>query len=755
MTSHTLTPLAWSVAMALVLGAGCKPKTGRSVSVRHESSRGFVPQTQPLLPSGEGMWPWDDLGDMDDRDLMARGLDMRLDEIWSAGQGGLASAVVGLEGCSASFVSAGGLMLTNHHCAYGAIQRNSTDEKNLLETGFVAGSRAEEMDGHGIKAFVFIRQTDVTVDVEADMPPQMTDLDRARYVEKKTKQIVARCEEQPDTRCDVSRVNDGLRYVLIEKLELRDVRLVAAPPESLGSFGGEVDNWHWPRHSLDFALLRAYVSPDGKPAAFAPDNVPYRPARWIEVSKDGVDEGDLVMVLGTPYSTSRYLTAQAVREDLEWYYPSRVDLFSRWTGVLEGTCRDVPGSCLATKGDLRSLYNGLSNARGMIEGLERTGLVEAKKLEQDEWAGWVEADPGRAAAWGSTLADLDQFLLTRQAGRDRDLLLRYMLRGSKLLGQAREITKWATEREKADADREPGYQDRDRDDMVARCARVQKSIHIQAEKRVLVMFLERVGTLPEGERPAALTAALPGGFGEESLSRYVDGLLAGTELADEARRMSLLDSPLEALQASTDTMIQLALALAPELDAWQDRIKEREGGLARLRPPYLESVIEFRGEAFYPDADASPRISFATVAGYAPADGMWYAPFTTMSGLVAKNTGEEPFDAPQAMLEAIRKGDAGRWVDPTLGDVPLCFMSNADTTGGNSGSPALDGEGRLVGLNFDRVWENVAGDYGYDPAMSRNIMVDVRAILFYLDLVLGAQHILNEILLVPQEPVSH
>jgi len=729
----------------------CKP--GQSQHVGHEESKPATcrPEIEPLPPSGEGQWPWTSLEQMDERELFARGLKLRLSEIWTPGEGGLARAAVGLQGCSATFVSPDGLMITNHHCAYRAIQRNSTEESNLLEEGFLAASREEELDGHGMRVLIFQKHTDVTGKVLEGMAEGLTDLQRIQHIEKREKEIVKKCEEKPDTRCQVSRENDGLRFVLLEKLELRDVRLVAAPPESLGSYGGEVDNWRWPRHSMDFTFLRAYVNPQGKPAAYDPSNVPYHPEEHFQVSADGISQDDLVMVVGTPYHTDRYKTGHDVREALEWYYPLREDLFSEWIRILEKTCEEHPDSCIPTASRVRGLGNGLTTAQGMIAGLKRANLVKKKEKELQEWTEWVNADADCAGRWGTAHADLVAYLEKSKQGRDRDFLIRYLLMGSQVLGFARTITKWAAERQKPDAEREPGFQERDRENLLSDLKQAQRSLHLEADRRVLVMFLARLGRLPSAERLKAFDDALQDpvtlapDYATASLERYVTSLYAGTTLGDEAERERLFNTSLDELAASTDTMIQLALALAPELDAWDQRKKEHDGALSRLWPPYLESLIEMRGSAFYPDANASPRISFATVAGYSPRDGVWHTPHTTLSGLLAKATGKEPFDPPEAVIEAIRAGRHGSYADEGLGDVPVCFLSNADTTGGNSGSPVLDGHGRLVGLNFDRVYENIAGDYGYNPKLSRNIMVDVRVVLWYLDVILGARYLLEEL----------
>jgi hypothetical protein len=747
--------VVWTLIVGLVAAgqigsAGCRKhdseaaQTGSAAPLPQEVAA-FDPFAVP--PSGEGMWPWADLGRLDEKALKARGLEMDLADLWTPHKGGLALAVVGLRGCSASFVSADGLLLTNHHCAYSAIARNSTPENDLLENGFLARSKKEELDGHGIRVLVFRRQKDVTDRIVGKMPQNLTDLETVEWIEKKEKQLVAACEKKPNTRCAVSRENNGLRFLLMENLEIKDVRLVAAPPQALGSFGGEIDNWHWPRHTLDFTLLRAYVSPDGKPARYDAQNVPYEPKRYLKVNSSGVGAGDFVMVLGRPYHTARYRTAVAVRQALEWYYPTRRDLFVEWIAVLKKTAAEHAEARIPVSSTIKGLQNALTNARGMIAGLKRRRTIEKKTQMEQAWKDWVNRDPVRKKKWGRALAALNTYLKQSKVNRQRDLLLRYLLRGVKLLRFARVITKWAVEQEKPDGARDVGYQKRDRQERSAALKNAQRTLHVEADKRVLALFLRWFGELEEKARPPAIEKALKGDYSPRAIARFVDRLYRNTALDKLEKRLGLFGKPKPTLEKSSDTLIRFALALAPTFEDYEKNKKKRAGALFRLRRPYLQSLIQFRGKQFYPDANASPRVSFATVAGYTPRDGVWHLPFTTLSGLVAKHTGKKPFDAPARLLAAARNPkDDGAYISEELGDVPACFLSNADTTGGNSGSPVLDGHGGLVGLNFDRVYANISGDYGYSPFRSRNIMVDIRFILWYLDKVAAADHLLDAML---------
>jgi hypothetical protein len=731
--------LAWLVLLSL----GCA-STGPSPAEGDVARASAFPELAPLPPSGEGMWPWRDLGDLDEGALRARGLQVPLSELWSADRGGLLGAVAGLPGCTASFVSAEGLLLTNHHCAHGLLARNSTPGRNVLADGFVAPSRADELTAPGSVVYVFLRQSDVTEQVLARLPPGLDDEGLARALARVETELVAACERQPDVRCAVSRENDGLRFALLENLELRDVRVVAAPPESLGSFGGAVDNWRWPRHTLDFALLRAYVGPDGRPAPPSPANVPYRPARFLAVAPVAPAPGDLVMVAGKPGRTRRYESARALAEARDWLHPARAGLFEAWLGALERGAGLRPEGRLAIASWVNGIENGLLNARGMVEGLARNRTVERAREREVAWRNWVLAERERAVRWGGALDALEAFEAGEVVGRERDLWLSYWPRAAQLFGVARALTKWAREGQKPDGEREPGFQLRDRVDLEAAFRRLTRSFDARADQEVMALFTARLCGLPDAEGLPTLRRLLGGRCDEGTVRERVTAWAEGTLLDDEAARLAWLDADLSTLGGAGDPLLDLALALAPELDAYDARERARVGARFRLARPWLASLLAFSGARFYPDANNTPRVSFAHVAGYAPRDGQWHSPATTLAGLAAKVTGQAPFEAPSAVQEAIAARRHGPWADPRRGDVIVAMLSNADTTGGNSGSPVLDGRGRLVGLNFDRVYENIAGDYGYAPERSRNIWVATPAILWYLDVVAGAGHLLTE-----------
>ena len=709
-------------------------------------------------PADEGMWPPDQLGTLDWAGLEARGLALGPADLWNGGDGGLLRAVVNLEGCSAGFVSGEGLIASNHHCVYDAIQEHSTAQRNLIDLGYTATTRGGELPAKNARVLVLERIEEVTPRVAAAADAAgADDLARMKAIERAQKELVAACEQEPGFRCSVGADWGGLRYVLYGSRELRDVRLVFAPPDGVGEYGGEVDNWMWPRHTGDFAFVRAYVAPDGRPAPYAESNVPYRPTRWFSLSTTGVRPGDLVMVAGYPGRTQRYLPAVAVERDLTWWYPRREEVFGDWIGILEAEGRTDPEAAVRVAGTVKSLANSRKNAEGMIAGIARNGVLPKRRAEEAELRAWIAADPARAARFAGVLDELDAVYARERSTREKDFLLRLIPRAGVVPGAAATITRWAREQARPDLEREPGYQERDRARLVAALEREQQDLAPGAERRVLAYLLGRALELPPDQRIAAVDRLLapalePGADRVAVVEAFTKALYAGTKLADLPSRVALFGASRRLLEAGGDPAIGFALALEPERLEMETRDKATAGALARLRPRHAELLIAWRGGRVYPDANSTLRVAFGTVKGYSPREAVTMAPQTTLAGLLAKHTGKAPFDAPAALVAAADRKDFGPWVQSDLASVPVNFLSDSDTTGGNSGSPVLNGKGQLVGLNFDRVFENVAGDYGWSPLYSRNVMVDVRYVLWMLDRVAGAAPILAELGVRPAGP---
>lgn len=710
---HLLRSVAWGVALFVAAGAA---------------------------RADEGQWPPDQLDDISAK-FSALGIRLAPKQLWND-DSGLARAAVNLSGCSASFVSAEGLIATNHHCAYRAIQSQSTAERDLLSDGFIAKERSAEIDAKGYTVRVLRRITDVTEQVRQKSRGQKDDLSRYREIIKVKKALVAECEKAAvGARCEVESFFLGASYKLFETIELRDIRLVYAPPKSIGEYGGEIDNWMWPRHTGDFTLLRAYVDKAGKPAEPSKDNVPYAPKSFLKVSAEGIAPGDPVVVMGYPRQTNRHLPAAEVSRQVEQVLPATISLYGEWLEILNDHEKGSKAVAIKVAALQKSLANRHKNAQGMLAGIAAMELTQRRNKEHARLEEHAKGKPEQAKA----LATLTELASERRAAHDRELLLSAVARGTNLTALAVDLARLAEERTKPDAERSPGFQDRDLASLWQSQERRLRDFDPNVEAEMLASLVARARALGESQAIVAFRKIAGQSSERQAIAKALVSRYRSSRLSDPGVAKTLFDGKPEALQKFRDPVLDLGRELARELVTLQDVGYAREGKLSRTGPKFFEVLEAVRGGAIYPDANGTIRISIAKVQGYLPRDGLIATPQTSLSGAVAKHTGRWPFDLPQAVRDKAPIGKNSYWADPGLADVPVCFLSNADTTGGNSGSPVLDSRGQLVALNFDRVWENIAGDFGYTTERSRNIAVDIRYMLWLLDRVEDAGLLLREL----------
>lgn len=683
-----------------------------------------------ILHAAEGKWTPAQVMELDRAWLKQQGLEIPPERLWNPKTGeGLLSAVISTGGCSAAFISSTGLFLTNHHCLFGILQEHSTTANDRIANGFLASGPEAELRGRTTRVTIPFRFSDVTREVLASVPAGGDDLARYRAIETKQKAMVQECEQQKSHRCRLAAFDGGLTYQLVDTVEISDVRLVYAPPRWVGEFGGEIDNFAWPRHAGDFAVGRAYV--DGKP---------YQPRFWLPLSKTGVAPGDFVMVMGYPGTTFRALTVAEMTERKR-NFEHRVSLLGEFIRTLEETTAGKPDGQIAVAATLKSLSNTYKNAQGQLLGLERGRILE-KQAEAEravsEWtAGRPEYKDALAARDG-----LARMIEQQSATWDRDALLGAIPQGARALYLATTIARAAIERQKPDAERDPAYMDRELGRLRDRLDREQKNYYEPADRALFAVFIHRALALGTGERIPSIDQAVAN---PAAITDRIAGWYAGTRLLDPAVRGAMFNEMPDQLKARHDPLLDLAFTIVPEQIALRDRQDRALGTISRLRPAWRRAVIAHAGKPVAPDANSTLRVTFGHVAGYSPRDAVFYTPQSTLSGMVEKNTGQEPFSAPRDVLAAARTRDHGRWADPRLKDVPVDFLSDADTTGGNSGSPAVNGKGELVGANFDRVWENVANDFGYNPAIARNVVTDIRYVLWNLDRVQHGTWLLKEL----------
>ncbi|QWT20960.1 S46 family peptidase [Bacillus sp. NP157] len=655
------------------------------------------------------------------------------------------NAVVRVGGGTGSFVSADGLLVTNHHVAFGVIQYNSKPDRDLITNGYVAADRAGELPANpDYRARVTVGFDKVTDRILADAKGKTG---RAYYdaIDAASKALVAECEKEDGIKCSVANMFYGRDFYLVKQMELRDLRLVYAPPRAIGNYGDETDNFMWPRHAGDFTILRAYVGPDGKPADYSPDNKPYHPPSHLQIATEGVAEGDFVMLAGYPGITYRHRTAAEFADQVEWRLPTSVAVLKALQDVIEAQGRNDKDAAIRYASQLQSLKNGIKRFSGELEGLQRSNAVATRRDDEAAMLAWLATQP-EAATLKPRIDQVVALIAQGKDVRERDLLLGLLSSQTQLMRGALNVDRLAVERPKADAARESGYQKRDEELIQSQLKQIQRRYDPTVEKALVTSLLTRYQKLPAAQHVAEVDAVF--GTTPAALARALEHIYGATKFGDEAERNRLFAASPAEVEKSDDALLVAARALRPALLRIEDEKKGRDGDLMRLRPAYMQALIGYRekqGKAVYPDANSTLRVSYGKVTPLAARDAVSYAPLTTVQGIVEKNTGVAPFDAPKPLLDAIAKGDFKGYADPASGAMPVDFLSNLDTTGGNSGSPVLNAKGELVGLNFDSNWEAVSASWMYDPRYKRAIHVDMRYMRWLMDKVYPSPALLREL----------
>jgi hypothetical protein len=664
----------------------------------------------------------------------------------------LLASIVNLNGCSASFVSKQGLVVTNHHCAIGALQRNSTPSENLLETGMLAKTRAEERSsGPAARLSVLSKMTEVTTHVRPALAKVSDDLARRLELDRLQKEIIAKCEQgRPGVRCGFHSLYEGLRYFVMETLEIRDIRVVYAPAEGIGNFGGEVDNWRWPRHCGDVTFFRAYVGKDGLPADYSESNVPYQPPAMLKLSTAPLSEGELVMVAGYPAETALLAPAVEIQQVVDKIYPQRLAMFEAYLSLIDALSKDDPEVAIKATSRKRGFDNYRTKHLGELEGLKGANLIAKKRAAEHALHGFIAADPGRMANYGTVLTELQQAFAEREKTRPADTALEREMLMPRLLLAAYRIARIAHERQKPDPEREPAYQERNFTKLKDELKQLTASYSPKLDRALLKLALQRDRARAPAERSPALELIAGKDPSDAAIDAAIAKLYDKTKLGDEQVRLELFDKARPAaLPGHADPLVRLGAKLYPLLRAVEDRHKRFDGQLLSLKPRYLEALLAFRGGAVAPDANGTLRIAYGTIKRAPPgAPGADMGAFTTLSQLVEKHTGKEPFDAPDKLLQAAKSAPQSRYFDKSLGDVPVDFLSDLHITNGNSGSATINARGELVGLAFDGTYESVASDWVFLPS-TRSIHVDLRYVLFLLRDVERAQGLLSELGVAP------
>lgn len=726
--------MQWSgFLIGLLAAAGCHPSNPSALSQYHNPGGMWMPgqlaQQTPALHS---------LGVENPRKLA--------DPL-----GHPLGAIVWLGGCSASFVSPGGLIATNYHCANSTLQFHSTPGRNLFEDGFLARHQREELPGEiGKKVWVTQEMIDVTAAVREGIDAIADPLERFTEIENRIKALIAR-HEQPDKgiRCEIKKYYEGQKYYLLKFLEIRDVRLVYAPPESIGAYGGEIDNWHWPRHTGDFTFYRAYVSPSGRSAEYAPDNIPYRPRYWLTVASQPLREHDFVMVAGYPGRTQRWKTLDEFLFTTQIDNPLKIGILRDIAALYNSLAEQSEEIRIKVTPSIKGVMNHLQLLELVQENVERVDLVDQKMRQQAELEAWIAADTQRQNEWGTVLGEIARINEDYRKTAQRDYLVSCIANHVRMMDAAHTIVRMAEERSKPDNLREPDLQQRNWDRITQSLQRIQSAYDPAIDKAVLSFYLKRLYDLPSDEKQS-LPETITGQTlrTPEEIHDFVEGLFSTSlTLDDSDRRVELFrHASLENLGASSDPIIQLALRLRTFTQEQEQNAKRYEGQMSLLRPRYVQARQAFDKTPVAPDANGTLRVTYGTVKGYRLSpNAPWVEPFTTLSQVVKKHTGADPFSAPQSLREAAENSSAQTsFYDERLEDVPVNFLSDLDITGGNSGSATLNAKGQWVGLVFDGNSEAVASDLMFLPEITRAIHVDIRYVLWVMKYVDHADNLLRE-----------
>ncbi len=703
----------------------------------------FVGVTSPSL-ADEGMWMPHQMKDLNLKDL---GLKMNPDDLYKKDGTGLMSAVVYLGGGTGGFVSREGLILTNHHVAFGALQRASTEKKDRIKNGFIAWGKGEEISAKGYIADVLLGYEKVTNEVQYSISPQMSYMEKYNAIDRAKKKLIARAEKEgKDIRCTVASMYSGNEYYLFRFKRIKDIRFVYAPPQDLGNFGGDIDNWMWPRHTCDFAFLRAYVSEDNVGVDFSPDNVPYKPKSVLKISIDGFKEGDFTFVMGYPGRTYRNYTLSELQFDMGTML-KRMEIYKDTITFFEKAGEESREIQIKYARLITGLNNSLKNYQGKIEGMGKISVVDRKKSQEKDFLEWVNKDRERQKKCGEILEKVKNFMQKYSVYYWKNNLLSGLVSpylGSTLLAQGYQVWRTAEERQKPDMEREPSYQERDLPYIKMRIQLAEKGYDLKTDRSFLKYTLKKLFDRPEDQVPSAFKGII-GKHSEKAVDDYVDHLYDKTSLADPKKRLELLDKKPAELMKLNDPILNLAAELEKEMKVLREEKKALDQERLEMKKVYVDSLMKLKEGRIAPDANSTIRFTYGFVEGYYPKDAVYYFPQTALKGVIEKDTGKFPFHVPEKLKELYTEKDFGPYIDKKLKDIPACFLNTTNVTGGNSGSPTLNAKGEQVGIIFDMTYESITGDYYIVPELQRTISVDIRYVLFITDKFSGAKHIIKEL----------
>ncbi len=719
----------------------------------------FVVGFQFNLKADEGMYL---LSLLQKLNLSEKGMVLSADDIYSINNSSLKDAVVGLGRasnpyrffCTGEIVSDKGLFITNHHCGYGAIQSHSSPEHDYLADGFWAMSMDEELVNDGMVVSILVRMEDVTRKVTSELTSEMTEQERSRKISEISKSLVDEATDGTHLGGNVKSMYEGNRFYLFIFETFKDIRLVGAPPSSIGKYGGDTDNWMWPRHTGDFSMFRIYTGADSKPDTYKKENEPYAPKHHFPVSLDGYENNDFAFVLGFPGSTDRYMTSYGIAESLEKEYPARIKIRGKKLDVMKGFMDDSQKVRIQYASKYARVSNYWKYFIGQTKGLNKLKVYDKKKQYENELQAWIKNDPNRNALYGEALDLIDQSYNERSASYFSMVYFGEALRGIEILtlpgstlnGLYNLLKEDPVNNEKISGAVES---------LKASASNYFKDYNVATDKvmtiEMLQMFIADVDPAHYPAEIAAIAKKYKGNY-----SKYVDKLFAKSLFVSEEKFNAFLNKP-SAKALEKDPAFKLYVSIRKKQGELHGHIIPAQMKLNKGRRLMMAAMLEKEKDLGYPDANSTPRFTYGTVGDYHPADAVHYKHYTTIEGIMQK---EDPtnteFIVPDKLKELYKKKDYGPYGEN--GDLTVCFTTNNDITGGNSGSPVLNANGELIGVAFDGNWEAMSGDIAFETELQKCINVDIRYVLFIIDKYAGAKNLIDEMTVVkssnPQQRIK-
>lgn len=697
------------------------------------------------VKADEGMWLLPLIEKLNMGKMTELGLKLSAEDIYSLNKACVKDAIVIFGGgCTGEIVSSQGLILTNHHCGYGSIQSHSSVDHDYLRDGFWAMTKEEELPNPNLSVTFLIRIEDVTSQVLAAVKEGMSETERTAAINEARQAIEKKAAEGNSYRSQVGSFYGGNYFYLLVYERYTDVRLVGAPPSSIGKFGSDTDNWEWPRHTGDFSVFRVYSSPEGKPAAYSKANVPLKPKHYLPVSIKERNIGDFTMILGYPGRTNRYMTSFEINEQLQIVHPDRIQI----RGIKQDIWMEDMKADQKVNIQYSAKYFGSSNywkySIGQKAGLERLNVKGKKEEIENQFNNWVVATPERKAKYGEALNMIKTAIEGRAEYYNANQYLNECISGCELLRLNQYATMLITALKSGDNQKIAEAVAMVKNEMSGFYKDYNGPTDLKSTKAMLKLYRAYI---PAKFHPDFYANIVDKKY-KGNIDKFVDDMFAKTFFSSEAKLTAFLDKPvLKTIE--TDPVYLTSASVSKTRDEISKGLSQFDPGLATGKRIWIAALMEMAPEKTqYPDANSTMRLTYGTVQNYDPRDGVTYKYFTTLQGVVNKyKAGDYEFDLPKRLLDLNAKKEFGRY-GSLKGYMPVCFLTTNDITGGNSGSPVMNGNGELIGLAFDGNWESMSGDIAYEPELQRTIVVDIRYVLWTMDIYAGAKHLVDEMTIV-------